>query len=449
MMAFNAAKPAMTDTEKPMSNHDPIVDEILRDTIKRGERAFGWIRIWAAALSLAQVWLLFGPSWLARDRLMILSAILAGTILATVLVGAWLKVAGPTKALLISSLALDRLAIYTSLLCLMAWPAQAYPGLGRIPEIGFVFIITVAAGLRLNARLAIAAAVSDLVIMGALLRLDRMVHGDRISTTLANEVMVLLILSLCGGLAWAISSRSASLVARGAKEAREAEQVRTRLGAYVSTELLDLVLDESSETLGGRRQTVVVLFCDLRGFTSHAEDLAPEALVEELNQYFEAMLEPIARHGGVVDKFIGDAIMAVWGVPQGRPDDAHAAIEAAKDMGVALDTLNQTRVIKGQKPLRQGIGLHIGEVVAGNIGTQARRQFTVIGDAVNLASRLEALTKQHKVPLIVSGAMLRAAQKSTKTPINMRSLGTVDVRGRQQAVEIFGILNAPESSPQV
>jgi class 3 adenylate cyclase len=118
-------------------------------------------------------------------------------------------------------------------------------------------------------------------------------------------------------------------------------------------------------------------------------------------------------------------------------------------MGVALDTLNQTRVIKGQKPLRQGIGLHIGEVVAGNIGTQARRQFTVIGDAVNLASRLEALTKQHKVPLIVSGAMLRAAQKSTKTPINMRSLGTVDVRGRQQAVEIFGILNAPESSPQV
>jgi len=416
--------------------NDPIVDEILTDTIIRGEYSFGWIRMLAAIGALIQIWVLFGPSWLDPSRLDVLSGVLGGTVVASAVLLRRLKTHGLSTPLLVSSLAIDRLGIFACLLCLMLWPAEAYPGLARIPEIGFVFIVTVAAGLRLAARLAMAAALFDLALTAALLRIDRFVHPDRVVGTPANELMVLLVLAVCGGLAWTISSRSAKLVSRGAAEARGAEQVRQRLGAYVSTELLDIVLSEGNDKLGGRRQTVVILFSDLRGFTQYSEGHDPEALVDELNRYFEAMLEPIQLHGGVVDKFMGDAIMAVWGVPEGRSDDAMRAMKAANGMGNALIEHNRSRVAQGLEPLAQGIGLHLGEVVAGNIGTLKRRQYTVVGDAVNIASRLESLTKEHRVPVLVSDSVVQAAGGPV---VGVEHRGTVTVRGRTEPVDVFSL----------
>jgi len=415
-----------------------IVLEIVDDPITRGAQAFGWIRVVGAGASLLQLGLIFGLSWRDDPRIAGLIAILGFTILGSGILLVRLRKRGWTRGGLVASLALDRVAVFGALVCLLMWPPPAYPGIARVPEIGFLFLVTVAAGLRLTAHLAIAATVSDLVGLALLLGLDRAWNPERITSTRANEIMVMVILSLCGALAWTISRRAASLVSRGAREARAAERTRQRLGAYVSTELLDHVLEGGNDVLGGRRQVVVVLFSDLRGFTTHSEGLEPEALVGELNAYFEAMLAPIRAEGGVVDKFIGDAIMAVWGVPEGRPDDALRALRAAQGMGEALSAHNLVREAQGQSPLRQGIGLHMGEVVAGDIGTPARRQYTVVGDAVNIASRLESMTKDLGVPVLLSKILVEAATTCGEVP-ELVERGQVAVRGRQEPVEIYSL----------
>ena len=151
------------------------------------------------------------------------------------------------------------------------------------------------------------------------------------------------------------------------------------------------------------------------------------------------MLKPIQEHGGVVDKFMGDAIMAVWGVPEGRADDSLRALQAAQAMNVSLETHNVERAERGLPPLRHGIGLHLGDAVAGDIGTPARRQYTVIGDPVNIASRLEAMTKELKTPLIVSKSVVDNAQASGGTMPTVEPRGTVTVRGRTEPVEIFSV----------
>jgi len=418
--------------------HDLVVDEILTDTIQRGERAFGLIRMVGGILALVQIWLLFGLSWLDGSRIHVITVVLGSTVIGSLWLLRQVRLKGPTPRLLAVSLTLDRFAILGSMGCLILWPATAYPGIGRVPELGFLFIVTVAAGLRLTSKLALAAGLTDVVALFVLLRLDRIINPDQITTTRANEIMVMLVMLLCSALAWTISNRCAQLVSRGATEARNAERTRQRLGAYVSTELLDHVLGDGYE-LGGKRQSVVVLFSDLRGFTQYSESREPEGLVQELNQYFDAMLTPIQAHGGVVDKFMGDAIMAVWGVPEGQPDDSIRALRAARGMNAALVQHNQVRAQSGLSPLRHGIGLHLGEVVAGDIGTPTRRQYTVVGDPVNIASRLEAMTKELGTPLIVSKSVVDAAQASGGEMPSVEHRGTVTVRGRVESVEIFSV----------
>ncbi len=423
-------------------NHAPsdvIVKDILNATIVQGEQAFGLIRIIGCTVALVQIWFLFGLSWLDPSRLDVLTVVLGSTLLGSW----WLKQRihhdGPRPRWLATSLALDRFGIFGAILCLILWPAEAYKGLALIPETGFVCLITIASGLRLSSKLALSASLFDAATLFTLLRLDQALNGAQIQTTIANELMLLLILCLCAGIAWTISRRSALLIRRGASEATRAEQTRQQLGAYVSTELLDHVLRDANDRLSGTQQTVVVLFSDLRGFTEYSESREPEALVDELNQYFTAMLEPIQAHGGVVDKFMGDAIMAVWGVPTSRPDDSLQALLAAQAMNDALCIHNEERAQQGLPAFQQGIGLHVGEVVAGDIGTPARRQFTVVGDPVNIASRLESMTKTLNTPLIVSKAVVDFARNSDGKMPNMVPRGTVAVRGRTEPVEIFSV----------
>ena len=425
-----------------------IVQDILTETITQGEQAFGFIRMAACFTALVQVWFLFGLSWLDDERLDVLTVVLG-----IALVGSWwlkkqIHADGPTPRHLATSLALDRFGIFGAMLCLVLWPGEAYTGLGRIPELGFVFLVTIAAGLRLSSRLAISASVFDAAALLLLLHVDSRLNAVRIDTTTANQLMLVIITCLSGGLAWIISKRSARLVWRGANEAKEAEKTKQRLGAYVSTELLDHVLREGNEQLSGKRQDVVVLFSDLRGFTEYSESRDPESLVVELNRYFDAMLEPIQAHGGVVDKFMGDAIMAVWGVLEVRSDDSLRALQAAQAMNEALKVHNADRAAQGLTPLEQGIGLHLGEAVAGDIGTPTRRQYTVVGDPVNIASRLEAMTKELKTPLIVSKSVVETAKRSGGRMPSVEPRGTVTVRGRTQPVEIFSVGPTGDANPQ-
>jgi adenylate cyclase len=172
-------------------------------------------------------------------------------------------------------------------------------------------------------------------------------------------------------------------------------------GMAVTEELL-----KNEINLGGTRKQVTVFFSDIRGFTDFSEGHTPEEVVSMLNEYFEVMVHIINKHGGVVDKFIGDAIMAIWGVPNENEDDSQRAVIACLEMRMALNKLNQERIDRGLIPIKIGMGLHTGEAISGQIGSSERMEFTVIGDTVNTASRIEGSTKSFGTDLLLSAEVL-------------------------------------------
>lgn len=200
-----------------------------------------------------------------------------------------------------------------------------------------------------------------------------------------------------------------------------------------------VLVDDRPMTLGGRKLPLTLVATDLRGFTAMSEGLAPEQLLEQLNEYHGAMLECVDRHDGMLDKFIGDGALSVFGVRAGESvtgdAGAEAAVRCARDMLRSLATLNEARVSRGLAALGMGIGIHTGEVVLGNIGAPGRRlELTVIGDAANTASRLESATKELGVPLVVSDStrMLLPADVAS----GFRTLGDVSVRGRKETIRV-------------
>jgi adenylate cyclase len=177
--------------------------------------------------------------------------------------------------------------------------------------------------------------------------------------------------------------------------------------------------------LGGEKRTVVVLFSDIRGFTTLSEQMRPDDVASLLSEYFTAMVECVFRHGGMLDKFIGDAVMAQWGAPIEEPDDADRAVRAAVDMMRELESLNAKWRSTGRPELQIGIGLDRGEVFAGNIGSERRLEFTVIGDAVNRAWRLCACAAGGEVLLTeqVRASLREQPQLAQHPPITVKGNG--------------------------
>jgi adenylate cyclase len=188
--------------------------------------------------------------------------------------------------------------------------------------------------------------------------------------------------------------------------------------------------------LGGESLKVTILFTDIRSFTSISERMDPQQLVGLLNEYFSEMVGIVMQEDGVVDKYIGDAIMAVFGAPVPKPEDAVNAVRAAVRMRQALQDLNRRLEARGVPTLRTGIGIHTGEVVAGNIGSEKRMEYTVIGDAVNLASRLESNTKELGVNVLIS----EDTYQLTKHVVEARAVREITVKGRKQPVMTYEVL---------
>jgi adenylate cyclase len=224
---------------------------------------------------------------------------------------------------------------------------------------------------------------------------------------------------------------------------RERDNLRATFGKYMTESVMEHLLSGKVQ-LGGETLTATVLFADIRSFTTISESMDAHALVSLLNEYFSEMVAIISQEGGVVDKYIGDAIMAVFGVPVPKPDDALRAVRAAARMREALVKLNERLAAKGKPTLRIGIGLHTGELVAGNIGSEARMEYTVIGDAVNLASRLEGATKDLGADVVVSGETQALVAAACRT----RFLAEVTVKGRAAPVKVYAIESIPDPPPQ-
>jgi adenylate cyclase len=224
------------------------------------------------------------------------------------------------------------------------------------------------------------------------------------------------------------------------KEGRARRQIRQTFAHYLSDDVIEeLMAHPEAVAPGGKRRELTVLFSDLRDFTSLSEDMEPEALIEFLNAYLTPMTDAIVSAGGFLDKYIGDAVMGVFGAP--LPESTHPvqALNAAIAMGGALEALRQGLGAQGEL-LRMGIGINTGPMVVGNLGSKNRLDYTVIGDAVNLASRLEGLTKYYGVTCIVG----EENQKCAPPAFAFRKLGLVRVKGRQEPVAIFELLAGPQ-----
>ena len=216
---------------------------------------------------------------------------------------------------------------------------------------------------------------------------------------------------------------------------KERDKLRTTFGKYMTQSVMEHLLAGKVQ-LGGVELEVTILFSDLRGFTTISEKMDAKSLVALLNEYFTEMVAAVMGEGGVVDKYIGDAIMAVFGAPVPKAADPVNAVRAAVRMREALVHLNARLKARGAPELAAGIGIHTGQVVAGNIGSEQRMEYTVIGDAVNLASRLESATKELAAPILISDA----TYQRVKDHVKVRAVKELHVKGRAQPVTPYEVL---------
>ena len=248
-----------------------------------------------------------------------------------------------------------------------------------------------------------------------------------------NEVIVFVLVS--AGLALLVR-RSRTLVA----ERAEAERARGNLARYFSPKVVD-TLAERDEPLGRvRRQAVGVLFADLVGFTTMAEGMTPEEVMALLRDFHGRMEEVVFRHGGCLEKFIGDALLATFGVPDPGRRDATDTLACARGMLAALAAWNRERVVAGRVPLGMGLGLHYGQVVAGDIGSRRSMAFATVGDTTNVTSRLQALTRELGTSLVASGALVAAVEREAADVTLLKGLtshGARVLRGRDTPIDLW------------
>jgi adenylate cyclase len=221
-------------------------------------------------------------------------------------------------------------------------------------------------------------------------------------------------------------------------EERRARDIRKMFSSYVSKRIVDeLIRDPSKAKLGGDRKEITVLFSDICGFTSFSERHQPEEVVSLLNEYLGAMTNIVFEYEGTLDKFIGDAIMALWGAPVGQPDHAERACRCAVAMIEKLKELQKKWADEGKYVIDIGIGINTGGMVVGNMGAEGKKMdYTVIGDNVNLGARLESLTRQYNSHIIISEYTFA----KVKDIVEVTELGTVTVKGKQRPVMIYNLL---------
>jgi adenylate cyclase len=238
-----------------------------------------------------------------------------------------------------------------------------------------------------------------------------------------------LILLVCGWLAGVVGMTLRRQFTASIEAATARDRVTNLFGQHVSPQVVEQLMAEGTGTASDLRH-VAVMFVDFRGFTAGARSRSPRDVVERLDGAFAVLVEILDRHGGIVNKFLGDGFLALFGAPLAAADSAHRAAAAGREMLAAMERINA----QSSWPLRIGIGIHFGEVVAGNIGSPRRKEYTVIGDTVNFASRLEALNKEFGSQLLISETVREALGRDGGDAV---PLGEVEVRGYERPVAVW------------
>jgi adenylate cyclase len=223
----------------------------------------------------------------------------------------------------------------------------------------------------------------------------------------------------------------------------EHQTLRQAFARYVSQQVMDGILQDGRvPCVEGDRRRVTILFSDIRGFTTMAEKMPPEQVVGLLNEYFERMIDVVFRHGGTLDKLIGDGLMAIFGAPADDPHQEEHAVRAALDMQRELEALNNKWSAAGRPRLEIGIGIHSGPAIIGNVGSTQRMEYTAVGDAVNLAARLESASKDLQVGLVVSEHTF----EPVRSLFAFQRLGEVKAKGRSDTVTVYGPRSEEQSA---
>ena len=212
------------------------------------------------------------------------------------------------------------------------------------------------------------------------------------------------------------------------------DQQRELLHTFASEEVAKKLMSDGF-SLGGKRMDASIMFTDIRSFTTLSEKSDPAETIQMLNEYFASMFEPISRHGGIVNQIIGDGLMTLFGLVGSEQDHREQAVRAALGMQEALKTLNERRAEAGKAPIRIGIGIASGSVIAGYTGTHHRATYTCVGDTVNLAARVEAYTKEAGKPILIDSS----TQQGLPAGLRLEALGSVTFKGKTVPNEIFSV----------
>ena len=293
----------------------------------------------------------------------------------------------------------------------------------------FIMLSTLRLDFWLSLFTGVVAAVEYLIV--AALYLSPNPNLDPMLTTLPPHVSRAGIYVLTGLVSGFVATQIKRQFTRSLKVLEERNKVISMFGQHVSPAVAEKLLAQPDLERDGETRHVCVMFLDIRDFTTFAEKKNPEDVVHYLNRLFDFMIDIVNRHDGIINKFLGDGFMAVFGAPISSHDDVQNAVHAAFEI---LDTVEAMNDSKGIPPTRVGIGLHAGEAVTGNVGSTLRKEYTVIGDVVNLASRIEQLNKQFSSRLLVSQAVWDVTREEIKEAV---PLGEVQVKGHAAPLQVY------------
>ena len=309
---------------------------------------------------------------------------------------------------------------------------------GALAAPGFLilFVLNALSGLRFNFKASLYYAFASTVIVFGLGTYDA--YQGYFAFTQNALLETVFKATLVGGTALVsgyIGHRSRKLIVQAVKEQEEKRFIKGIFGRYATEEVVEDALRRGLK-LGGEERDVTIFFCDIRDFTGLAEKLRPNEVVDLLNDYFAEMVSIISKNGGTLNKFVGDGILAIFGAPVSYGNDAERAVRTALEMLERLEEFNRKQAEKGGVELRIGVGINTGRAVVGNVGSTERMEYTAIGDAVNLASRLDELNKELGTSILIS----HDTYQQIEGIIHAKELQQMRVKGREERVRVYKVV---------